>query len=160
MLAFLITFLMLHPGHMTRLEMRVSDDSHRIEVAMKINASDLESAIKRRLGVAVDLEAWSDEEAKKNIGDYLKSTLFFHDKPLSNDQFKWIGWQPQSTHAWLFFELCILDLGKQDCRLQIKSLYEVEPEMQHVVVLSDNAGDRTIIVRNADSPVTITRSRS
>lgn len=140
--------------------MRISDDSHRIEVAMKINSSDLESALKRRLGVPVDLEVWSEEQAKKNICDYLRSTLFLHGKPLSDDQFKWVGWQPQATHVWLFFELPVLDPGKQDCSLQIKSLYEVEPEMQHVVALSDNAGDRTVIVRNADSPVTITRSRS
>lgn len=139
--------------------MQLSDDAQSIEVAMKIDASDLESALKRRYAKAVDVDKISDAEAEESIGEYLRSTIVFQNKPLSQKQFNWVGWRRQATHAWVFFELPILQPTMNDFAIQFRTLYEVEPEMQHVVVLATNAGGRTVIVRSADTPVTISRSR-
>ena len=159
MIAMLLCLFALHPGHMTRMEMRISDDSRCIETAMKMSATDLEAALKRRFGRSVRIETLSDEDAMKNIGDYLRSTILFQNDPLSKEQFKWIGWQKKATYVWVFFEIHTLEPEKPATQLQIRSLFEVEPEIQHVVVLADNAGDRTVILRESTSDITVLRSK-
>ena len=65
MIILIAMALLLHPGHMTRIEIRASDDGKSIEIAMRIDAADLESALKARVKKPVDLSKLSDDEAQK-----------------------------------------------------------------------------------------------
>lgn len=155
MIPWLIAVMILHPGHMTRLEIRVSDDAKHLEVAMRIQSADLESALKRQLNKPVDVQTMLDHDAKQLIGHYLRQTLSLDGEKLSDDDYRWVGWQRQPREVWIYFELPVLTGQAQTVKLRIGSLFEVESELRHVVVLDSNAGDRSVIITNPDTPVVI-----
>ncbi|MGV3483508.1 MAG: DUF6702 family protein [Planctomycetaceae bacterium] len=151
----LIAAMLLHPGHMTRLEIALSVDLKTIEVAMRIDSADMESALKARHKKAFDLLRLSDAEAKSVLSDYLRQTLQLNGQPLAADQFRWVGWQRHPRHIWIYFEMPLKNSDRRPLMLQIRSLYEVEPELRHVVVLDRNAGDRTVVLNNPDQSLRI-----
>ena len=149
--------MLLHPGHMTRIEIRASDDAKSLEVAMRIDALDLESALKARFKKTVDLGALSDEQAQKLVGDYLRNTITANGEKLTDDQFRWVGWERKTRHVWVYFELQIPLDENQTVDLRVRTLFEVEPSLQHVVVLAKNVGNRSEILLNADQAISIKR---
>lgn len=160
-LFLLITFL-LHPGHMTRVEARASDDGRSLEVSMRIDILDLESALKRREKGPINVEKMADADAKRMIVKYLNETISLGEaiddqKPATRVQ--WVGWEKHPRHVWLHFELPLPATDSSNATkaiappLTINTLYEVEPELQHVVVLDANLGGNTIIVSQRDQAI-------
>src|SRR5690606_31780594 len=109
MLTVLITLLtgsvLLHPGHSTRVELQWNPQSDRIELAIRIDHTDLEAALRQRLGRAVRVEEFTDEQAEQWIGGYLRETLRIDETKLSPKQFKWVGWERKRISSWLYAEL-------------------------------------------------------
>jgi len=157
MITFIALAMLLHPGHMTRIEIRASDDAKSIEVAMRIDSSDLELALKARLKKPVDVGSLSDDQAQKLVGDYLRNTITANGEKLSEEQFCWVGWERKTRHSWIYFELQVPAGESQAIDLRVRTLFEVEPALQHVVVLAKNVGDRSEILLNADQAISIKR---
>ena len=155
MITLLLTAILLHPGHSTRLEVRLSDDAKRLEVAMRLDSIDLESALKARLKKPFDPLQTSDEDAKQLVGEYLRDTLTIDGEKLDAKQFHWVGWQKQPRHVWVFFELPIRKTYQNPLKLQIRSLFEVEPELRHIVVLDKNVGDRSLVLTTPDQTLEV-----
>jgi hypothetical protein len=154
--------LLLHPGHMTRVEARASDDGKSLEVSMRIDILDLESALKRREKGPINIEKMADVDAKRMIVKYLNETISLGEavddqKPATRVQ--WVGWEKLPRHVWLHFELPLPSTDSSAAKkakalpLTINTLYEVEPELQHVVVLDANLGGKTIIVSQRDQAI-------
>lgn len=158
MIAWIFAAMVMHPGHMTRIEIRASDDATSLEVAMRIDSTDLEAALKRRLKKAVDVQSLSDEDAKQLVGDYLRQTLSIDGRNRPDGACRWVGWQRHPRHVWVYFELPILKADPPTLKLRIRSLFEVEPELRHLVVLGKNVGDQSIIITDPQTPVVIRRS--
>jgi hypothetical protein len=162
MMLLLLMTLLLHPGHMTRVEARASDDGRSLEVSMRIDVLDLESALKRREKGSINIEKMVDADAKRMIVRYLNETISLGEavgdqKPTTRVQ--WVGWEKHPRHVWLHFELPLptTDLPTANkanaLPLIINTLYEVEAELQHVVVLDANLGGNTIIVSQRDQAI-------
>lgn len=159
---FMLMTLLLHPGHMTRVEVRASDDGKLLEVSMRIDVLDLESALKRREKGSINIEKMADVDAKRMIVKYLNETISLGEavgdqKPATRVQ--WVGWEKHPRHVWLHFELPLpaTDSSSENkanaLPLIINTLYEVEPELQHIVVLDANLGGKTIIVSQRDQAI-------
>lgn len=157
MIILIAMALLLHPGHMTRIEIRASDDGKSIEIAMRIDAADLEAALKARVKKPVDLSKLSDDEAQKLVGEYLRATITANGEKLTEDQFAWVGWERKSKtpYAWIYFEMRIPSVQGQMLNLHVRTLFEVEPALKHVVVLAENIGNRTEILSAADQAISI-----
>lgn len=154
--------LLLHPGHMTRVEARASDDGKSLEVSMRIDILDLESALKRREKGPINIEKMADADAKRMIVTYLNETISLGeavgDQKLAT-RVQWVGWEKHPRHVWLHFELPLPTLDSPTANkanalpLVINTLYEVEPDLQHVVVLDANLGGKVIIVSQRDQAI-------
>ncbi len=149
--------VLLHPGHTTQLEIRFSDDAKSLEIAMRMDSADLEAALKARHQKSIDVQTLSIDDAKLFIGGYLQTTLLLGGEKLKPDEFRWIGWQRETRHLWVYFELPMSGVRDDVLKLQIKTLFEIEPELQHVVELGDNAGKRTEIVSDSEKVIRISR---
>ena len=157
--AFLLA-VMLHPGHMTRIEVRQSDEGNLLEIAMRIDTTDLEAALKRRTKAPVDIESMTDDQAKSVISQYLAETIRLGSNKGKKPQVGWVGLEKHPRHVWVFFELSLPAKESASVELTINTLLEVEPELQHVVVLGDNLGDRTVIVTGQDKPIVLRTSQT
>ncbi len=156
MITFLLAAMMLHPGHMTRVEIRIGDDHRVLEIAMRIDAADMESALKRRDKTAVDIESLSDADAERLIGKYLRDTVIIANAKIAIERFQWVGWQKGKRHLWAYFEITLPKASNnQPNQLFLKTLFDVEPELQHIVVLTDRNSSRTVIITKPDQPLTI-----
>ena len=130
-------------------------EDRQVEVAMRIDSTDLESALKAQHKKNFDLQAMSDDDAEQIVDGYLRGTLTLGGEKLTKEQFRWVGWQKEARHAWVYFELPLAERREKTLQLKIRTLFEVEPELQHVVVLGDNAGKRTVIVSDGETVVEI-----
>jgi hypothetical protein len=151
----LLLMMCLHPGHMTRIEIRANDEGEGLEVAMRIDTADLEAALKRRMKSPVDIDSMTDEQAKKVLSRYLSDTIRLGDENALKPRVDWVGMENHPRHVWLFFELPLPTTKLTSLELTINTLLEVEPELQHVVVLDDNLGDRTVIATGLDKPIVL-----
>lgn len=139
MITFLFTLLtsslLLHPGHSTRVEVQWNEDSEQIELAIRIDHADLEAALRKRLGRVVRVEALTDEQAEQWIAPYLGDTLRIDGSKLSAHQLTWVGWERKRVSSWIYIELKPDRPVAAKVSLQIQTLLEVEPELNHVVTL-------------------------
>ncbi len=155
MYLWLLSLLLLHPGHATRVELELSP-TRSIEVAMRLDAADVESALKRLSGNAVDVAAWNDQEAQHWLSKYLQKTWLIDGEKLTPEQFNWVGWEREQGQVWVYFELKLAKPGTKTVRLQIQSLFEVEPEVQHVVVDRTQDSVTTRIIRSPEKSISLT----
>lgn len=145
--------LLLHPGHATRIELGLSESAAKVEVAIRFDAADLEAALRKSTGTAVDIATCTDDEAKGWLSAYLRKTWLIDGEKLSEKQFNWVGWERDQGHVWAYFELSHaepLESGKKKIRLQVQTLFEVEPEVQHVLVDRTRGVEMTRIVRSSE----------
>jgi hypothetical protein len=158
MILSVLLAMFMHPGHMTRIEIRASDDSAVLEIAMRMDIADLEAALKRRTKQVIDVDTLSEKDAQVMIGAYLSETIRIgSDKP-AKTPLTWLGLEKHPRHLWIFFELPIAKSPPASVSLVVNTLMEVEPEIQHVIVLDDNVGDRTIVVSGPDKAVAVPTS--
>jgi hypothetical protein len=158
-LAVLASWLLLHPGHSTRVELQWDANARCIELAMRIDHADLESALRRRLGRQVVIEDLTEKQAQQWIGRYLRETIRMDHEKLLPEQFRWVGWERKRVSSWVYAELTPVDHGGDRVELKVLSLLEVEPELNHVVTI--RSGDRQdTVVLSMDKPAVVLRLKS
>jgi hypothetical protein len=150
--ATLACLLTLHPGHSTRVEVQWNEERQSIELAMRIDHADLESALRKRLGAPVTVEGLTAEQAELQVGRYLRDTIRVDGVKPTQQQFSWIGWERKRISSWIYVELSTEDNDRDSVELKIMSLLEVEPELNHVVMLRQ-AGRQRSVVLSIDKPV-------
>ena len=108
-----------HPFHISLAEVEYNAASQRLEVSLKLHASDLERALQRARGRKVDIEA---EDIGKEVEAYLDghfylvtsdalarreedSSLEAGEDPIARSKSRWVGKELQATWIWLYFEL-------------------------------------------------------
>ncbi len=153
MIHCLLTLILLHPGHATRIELGLSEVASKVEVAIRFDAADLEAALRKSTGKAVDIASSKDDEAKEWLSTYLRRTWLIDGAKLNEKQFHWVGWEREHGQVWVYFELSHAEppaSGKKKVKLQVQSLFEVEPEVQHVLVDRTQGVATTRIVRSSE----------
>jgi len=143
--AVLLASMLLHPGHSTRVEVQFNATDQIIELAMRIDHSDLETALRKRYGHSFVIENMTDEDASELIAPYLQQTLQINGQKLTDRSFNWIGWERKRISTWVYAEILVSDLiaARSDnsdpqasaIELTILTLLETEPELNHVVAV-------------------------
>ncbi|QDU68106.1 DUF6702 family protein [Engelhardtia mirabilis] len=110
-----------HPWHETQAELDLRPERGLFEVAVRIDALELEQALSRRAGrrlsldrtdeVAPQLEAWTRESFLARSAGGSWATL------------NWVGFEAEVRDAWIFFEL-ILPPGPGPLSLSNQMLFE------------------------------------
>jgi len=157
----LLASMLFHPGHSTRVEVQFNAADQIIELAMRIDHSDLETALRKRYGRPLVAENMTDEDAAELIAPYLQQTLRINGQKLTDQSFTWIGWERKRVSTWVYAELSVSDLiaassGKSDpqssrIELTILTLLETEPELNHVVAVM-HAGKTISTVTSKQKP--------
>jgi len=92
-----------HPLHSQVTEIEWNGDSHRFEVAMKLDAAAIEDALSLRVGGRVRLE--STESVHKLVVDYLADTFEIQISDTSTTgTVTWHGLELELHSVWLYFE--------------------------------------------------------
>ncbi len=160
MLTLLLTVLtstwLLHPGHSTRVEVQWNGESERIELAIRIDHGDLEAALRKRLGRVVRIEALTDQQAQQWIAPYLHDTLRLDGSKLTAEQFTWVGWERKQISSWIYTELKPEQPAATQLSLQILTLLEVEPELNHVVTLRQGEQQESRVLSKEKPVIVIT----
>ncbi len=102
MITWLLSLLLLHPGHATRIELGMSESATRVEVAMRLDATDLEAALRKSTGKAVDVASCTDDEARTWLSAYLRKTWVVDGEKLTEKQFHWVGWEREQGQVWVY----------------------------------------------------------
>lgn len=147
--------LLLHPGHSTRVEVQFNVDSRTIELAMRIDHADLESALRKRLGRAIVIESLTDEQAAQWISPYLRETLRFDGERIAESRFHWVGWERKRISSWVYAELTPDDTDADSIALSILTLYETEPDLNHVVTIRAAKSTTSAVLSKQEPIVTI-----
>ncbi|TVP96396.1 MAG: hypothetical protein EA381_17315 [Planctomycetaceae bacterium] len=158
LLSGLLTF---HPGHSTRVELQVNAEQRTLELAMRIDHSDLESALRKRFGIPLITEKMQDDEAQERIGTYLRESLRLDNASLRPTQFRWVGWERRRLSSWIYAEIVLAGADEplpETFTLEIKTLLEVEPELNHVVAIRQGEQTRSVVLDRTQPRVRIPTS--
>jgi len=146
LLSGLLTF---HPGHSTRVEIQVNAEQRTLELAMRIDHSDLESALRKRFGKPLVTEQMEDDEAQERIGTYLRESLRLENAAVQPKQFRWVGWERRRLSSWIYAEVILANTDEplpKTVTLEIKTLLEIEPELNHVVAIRQGDQTRSVVL--------------
>jgi len=153
--ALAVVSLLLHPGHSTRVEVQYNADSRTIELAMRIDHADLEAALGKRLGRGIAIETLTDDQAAQWIAPYLRETLRIGGKKIAESRFHWVGWERKRISSWVYVELTPEDTQSIAIPLSILTLYETEPELNHVVAIRGGKSNESVVLSKREPIVTI-----
>lgn len=155
--------MLLHPGHSTRVEVQYNSADRVIELAMRIDHSDLETALRGCYGRPLVIEQMTDEEAGQWIAPYLQQTLRINRQKLDDQSFHWVGWERKRLSTWVYVELQVSDLiaaadgdtPASQIELTILTLLEAEPELNHVVAVLHGSKTQSTVTSKRKPNVTI-----
>jgi len=92
-----------HPWHDTYAEVELNCETHALEVAMRIDALELESAVSAWAGRRVTLDDMDD--AEPFIAGYLAETVAAADAEGNRAELRWAGIEDELREVWVYFEL-------------------------------------------------------
>ncbi|HBJ36142.1 MAG TPA: hypothetical protein DDZ51_15610 [Planctomycetaceae bacterium] len=162
---FILTTMLFHPGHSTRVEVQYNAADQVIELAMRIDHSDLEAALRNRYGQALVIEKLTEDEARELIAPYLGQTLRVNGQKLGDTAMNWIGWERKRISSWLYVEIQVssilttlsvdTDSKPNQLEMSVLTLLEVEPELNHVVAVKQNGNTTSTVTSKQKPNVTI-----
>lgn len=147
--------MLMHPGHSTRVEVQYNPVDQVIEMAMRIDHSDLESALQNRYGRPLMIEKMTEEEGRELIAPYLRQTLRINGVKLSDTAMNWVGWQRKRISTWVYVEIQVSDIKASELELTILTLLETEPELNHVVAVMHGGKSSSTVTSKQKPTVTI-----
>ena len=92
-----------HPWHETYAELDLREARGLFEVALRVDALELEQAVGRRTGERLSID---DRDAfEPHLAAYLRATFLVRSEGGSWSEPKWVGYEAELRDAWLYFEL-------------------------------------------------------
>ncbi|MEO1999085.1 MAG: DUF6702 family protein [Planctomycetaceae bacterium] len=124
MLVFTLTTTpaVAHPFHVSLAEAEWNAKTGRLEVALKVHATDLEKALRRRTKKPVDLDKSPDVD--RLISAYLNHVFRVQSPKGQACTIKWVGKEVTLKSAWLYFELP-LPQGIEGMRFSNQMFFEL-----------------------------------
>lgn len=126
------TNLSAHPFHMSVFEISHNAKNKSIEITCKLISEDLESILRTKNGIAIDLTAEADKEKnEKMINSYLQEnfSLKADGTPLV---LKLIGYEKEKESVYAYFEVAAIDSLKA---LEVRNsvFYDLSKDQAHIV---------------------------
>ena len=141
MLGFLLVAVMMHPVHETVAEIEWNPETHRLEVALRLDALD-EQWLRRRATKSQPTE----DHWELN---YVKSRFRTAEPPAENDidsiAYRWLGRDEERGHVWWYFEIEPFD-KQPPAWIEHRVLFEKEENQANRVVLLGGVPKRTLIL--------------
>lgn len=141
----LVLAMLVHPVHETVTEVQWNPQTHRMEVAVRLDVED-EQWIKSKVSGGDETPIWAIRYLKKRlrVTDPPKSKAPPGSKAAEDSAtYHWIGRDRDGAHVWWYFEIQPND-GKQpewiDCRL----LFDREPDFLHRLLVLDHTPPRAM----------------
>lgn len=148
--------LLLHPFHFTNAEVEWNPKTARVEVALRVNGSDLEQEIHRDTGRKIAVRKQMDASDQQWLARYIGQRLYVatsaevQPDDAATSRLKWIGVEDDSGWTWLYFEL-IPPVKPQQLWLTNRLFLEMHPtHVNYVSFLS--AGKRQTLRCSRENP--------
>jgi hypothetical protein len=121
-----------HPFHMSVFEINHNGKTSAIEITCKIISEDMESILRTKNGIAVDLAAVKDQEKnEKMINTYLQQN--FSLKLDGNAvEMKMVGFEKEKESVYVYFEIANVKAVKK-IELMNKVLYDLSDDQANIV---------------------------
>lgn len=152
--SFLGSRAIAHPNHDAVAEADWNAKTKSLEVALQVNAHELERTVSQAVGMALDLDT---EEAAEHLKKYIASRV----RCLRSDGkavgMKWVGAEIKVRSAWLYFEF---PLGNKDgdkitdCSLTNTLFFEQYEDQKNTIALRLEADQARSFLRfSKEQPV-------
>lgn len=128
----------MHPVHETVSEIEWNDETHRLEVALRLDQLD-EQWLENRLSRQRPTEAWAIE--------YLKEKFRIRERDDARQpdtaSYHWVGREAKGPHVWWFFEIAPTDQREAEW-IEQQMLFEREPNYVHRVLILGSPTKRSL----------------
>lgn len=129
---FLFYWMFMHPYYLSVTELKHNAAEKSMAVSCKMFTNDLEDAIKKSSGKAVDLLNPKDKkEVDKGLADYIRKRLSITlDGKICN--LKYIGYEKEEDCIWTYLEIDKIEKPK-NVKIQNTLLYDYLSEQINIV---------------------------
>ena len=134
-----------HPGHASFGQADLNPASRSLEVALCVNAFDLEQALSRAAGRPVDLER--NPEAEALVRDYVARRFRLSLADGREPALVWVGREDFVSTMWLYFEFPLPEAAPLDmagAALAHTLFFELHPEQVHALHVGRGAARATL----------------
>ena len=150
-----------HPFHASLAEVEFNAQTHSLEVALRVDAGDLEEALRRMTKKSVDLD--KTPQVDRLIQQLLVKSFQVKDASQVTTRWarhKWIGWQLQTRNAWVYFEVP-LPTTVESITVQFPLFLEQVPRQVNMFSLKENGKRRSMMFHrlNPKRVIRLTSSR-
>lgn len=137
-----------HPWHTSLAQAEYDERTGSLEVALRVDALDLEDALSRLAGKRIDLDRAADADLR--IAAYLRGRFVVRDANGARVKLSWVGKEVFVTNAWLYFEAPLPD-GPSGIRITDRLFFETQQRQVNSIHCRHGQRQATLIYR-ADSP--------
>ncbi len=124
------SFLQAHHFSVSLAEMELNSQERKLEVALKLNAYDLERALKAFYKRPRDLE--KEEKNSLELFRYLEKRISFQTSAQKKLPLKWVGHELEKGTIWLYFVVVLPKQSLKEIQIQNQVLFELESEQIHL----------------------------
>ncbi|MDP6446800.1 MAG: hypothetical protein QF805_23615 [Pirellulaceae bacterium] len=154
------TIAAAHPFHISIAQVELNEKSGNLEVALRVNAVDLELVARReskRDELRLEDKQRVEPVVKKYVGERILAHLPGRSEPV---ELEWVGMELEERRAWLYFEIPIG--GKlAGVELENQLFFDILPDQVNTMNLRDASAKTTIHFtrQKAKRPIKLDRKR-
>lgn len=137
-----------HPFHAALAEVELNRETNSLEVALRIDAVDLEQALRTETKKPVDLD--KTEDAEPLIKRYVAKEFRIRAAGKKWQSHEWIGWELEGRNAWVYFEVPV-SKGVTKVEVQFSVLLNHVPRQVNMLTLTINRQRRSVMFHANDS---------
>lgn len=119
-----------HPRHASIADAEWNAETGRLEVALRVNAVDLEQALRRISQRPVDLDTSAGLD--RLMQDYLARSFVVKDSSGKRAGLIWVGYEADLKEAWLYFEVP-LEKGPDNVTFADGVFFELLPDQANTI---------------------------
>ena len=124
---------MAHPNHDVIAEADWNAERASLEVALQVNAHELERAVSLAAGEALDLD---DESSAQHLKKYIASKVRCLKPDGTAIEMRWVGAEVKVRSAWLYFEFPVgAEVPVTDCSIANTVLFDQYEDQKNTVAL-------------------------
>jgi len=138
-----------HPFHTSLAEAEWNREKSQLEIALRVDANDLEQALRKRSGAALVLE---NATAERSLEGYVRQMWQVRGADGTEAGLSWVGYEVEGRNAWLYFAVP-LPKGWTGATVTHRVLLEEIPEQSNLLVLREVArGTRCTLRFHREQP--------
>lgn len=122
-----------HPFHTSLAEAEWNREKSQLEIALRVDANDLEQALRKRSGATLVLE---NATAERSLEGYVRQIWHVRGADGTEAVLSWVGYEVEGPHAWLYFAVP-LPMGWTGATVTHRLLLEENAEQSNLLVVRE-----------------------